>query len=112
VRTARTLVLALSGLLAVAAVVLAVASFVDGVVLLGMLWAVVAAAAVWSVVQEVRRPDRTAASQQALAEWPPERVRTTVGHVDGEIARVRALRAADRRLALADAVTLVRGSGA
>ena len=44
----------------------------------------------------------------AAAEWTPERVRTVVGRDGDEVRAVRALRSADPRLGLADAVRLVR----
>ncbi|SCX39638.1 hypothetical protein SAMN03159343_0724 [Klenkia marina] len=108
-RAARVLVVALSGLLGLAGAVLAVVSFLDGDVPLGVLWGFVAVAGAWSVVQEARRGDRAAASAAAAADWPPERVHATVGGVEGEVQQVRALRRADPALGLADAAALVRG---
>ena len=48
----------------------------------------------------------------AAAEWTPERVRGVVGSEPDDVRAVRALRGADPRLGLADAVGLVRAARA
>ena len=61
----------------------------------------------WACIGAVLAAARVTRSAEAGTEWPPERVRALV--VEG--ASVRALRAADSRLNLLDAVTLVRSAG-
>ncbi len=106
---ARTaLPVALSLVLTLVTGTLAVFAFSDGQTMTGVLLLVAALGAAYASVLEIRRRDAAARSREAVAEWPAERVRATVGRVDGEVGRVRALRRADPRLTLADAVALVR----
>ncbi len=90
---------------------LAAFAFSDGQRLTGVLLLVAALGAAYAGVLEIRRRDAARRSQEALAEWPPERVRATVDRIDGEVGRVRAVRRADPRLTLVDAVALVRSVG-
>ena len=108
----RSLPIALALVLALIMVALAAFSFSAGQRLTGVLLVVAALSAAYAAVLEIRRRDAAEISQRALADWPPERVRSVVGRIDGEVPRVRAVRKADPRLTLADAVSLVRGPGA
>lgn len=105
----RSLSIAVPLVLTLAMVALAGFSFAGGQTLTGVLLVVAALSAAYAAVLEIRRRDAAVRSQEAVAEWPPHRVQATVGRIDGEVPRVRALRKADPRLTLADAVALVRG---
>lgn len=108
----RTLPIAFALVLALSTAALAAFSFSAGQTLTGVLLVVAALAAAYAAVLEIRRRNAAEISQRALADWPPERVHAVVGRIDGEVPRIRAVRKADPRLTLSDAVTLVRGSGA
>jgi len=91
--------------LAGACLVLGVLSLLDGDRLTGGLLVVLAVV----LARDVRR---RRVSADVTAEWPLERVRAvTSGHPD-EVQAIRALRVADPRLGLADAVRLVRAGRA
>ena len=88
-----------------ACLVLGTTSFVEGDWLTGGVLVVLALV----LVRDLRRRRAGAA---AAADWPLARVRAvTRGHPD-EVQAIRALRRADPRLGLADAVRLVRESRA
>lgn len=107
-RRSLTLPVVLALVLVLALAAFATSSFADGQPLTGVLLVVAALAAAYAAVLEVRRRDAAEISQGALADWPPERVHATVSRIDGDVPRVRAVRKADPRLTLGDAVTLVR----
>ena len=91
--------------IALACLVLGVLALVDGDWLTGGLMTVLAGV----LVRDVRRR-RTSAG--VTADWPLERVRAVTSGHPGEVQAIRALRGADPRLGLADAVQLVRASRA
>ncbi|SDO88785.1 hypothetical protein SAMN05660199_02774 [Klenkia soli] len=105
----RSLPIAVALVLALIMVALAAFSFSAGQTLTGVLLVVAALSAAYAAVLEIRRRDAAEISQRALADWPPERLRSVVGRIEGDVPRIRAVRKADPRLTLADATALVRG---
>ena len=92
-----------TGAVAVACLVLGVDALVRGDRLTGVLLVVLALVLVRDVLGRRR-------GLAAAADWPLERVRGVTRKHPDEVRAVRALRQADPRLGLADAVRLVRAA--